>query len=47
MNRVVLGGVVVSVLVTGLKMLEGSNPAEGNRFLRAIKVRSRPSFGEV
>jgi hypothetical protein len=28
-------------------MLEGSNQAEGNRFLRAIKVRSRPSFGEV
>jgi hypothetical protein len=34
-----LGGVVVSVLVTGLK------PGRGDEFLRAIKIRSTPSFG--
>jgi hypothetical protein len=34
-----LGGVVVSVLATGTKRLQG----QGDGFLRAIKIRSTPS----
>jgi hypothetical protein len=38
-----LGGVVVSVLVTGPKG-RGFDPGQGDGFLRAIKIRSTPSF---
>jgi hypothetical protein len=38
-----LGGVVVSVLATGPKVC-GFEPNQGDEFLRAIKVRSTPSF---
>jgi hypothetical protein len=38
-----LGGVVVSVLVTGPKGC-GFEPGQDNGFLRAIKIRSSPSF---
>jgi hypothetical protein len=37
-----LGGVVVSVLVTGPKVC-GFEPGQGDGFLRAIKFRSTPS----
>jgi hypothetical protein len=37
------GGVVVTVLATGPKGCE-FEPGQGNRFLRAIKIRSTPSF---
>jgi hypothetical protein len=39
-----LSGVVVSVLATGLKG-RGFKPGRGDGFLRAIKIRSTPSFG--
>jgi hypothetical protein len=39
-----LGGVVVSLLATGLKG-RGFKPGRGDRFLRAIKIRNTPSFG--
>jgi hypothetical protein len=39
-----LGGVTVSVLTIGLK-IRGLKPVEDNGFLRAIKLRSTPSFG--
>jgi hypothetical protein len=39
-----LGGAVVSVLATGPKAC-GFEPGQGDRFLRAIKIRSTPSFG--
>jgi hypothetical protein len=39
-----LGGVVVSVLATGPKG-RGFKPSRGGRLLRAIKIRSTPSFG--
>jgi hypothetical protein len=39
-----LSGVVISVLATGPKGL-GFKPGRGNGFLRAIKIRSTPSFG--
>jgi hypothetical protein len=39
-----LGGVVVSVLATGPKGC-GFKPSKGDGFLRAIKIRSTPSFG--
>jgi hypothetical protein len=39
-----LGGVVVSVLVTGSKC-SGFKPSRGDEFLRAIKIRNTPSFG--
>jgi hypothetical protein len=39
-----LGGVVVSVIATWPKG-RGFEPGEGNGFLRAIKIRSTPSFG--
>jgi hypothetical protein len=39
-----LGGVVVSVLVTGPKVC-GFEPGQGDGFLRAIKIRITPSFG--
>jgi hypothetical protein len=39
-----LGGVVVSVLATGPKG-RGFEPGKGVGFLRAIKIRSTPSFG--
>jgi hypothetical protein len=39
-----LGGVVVSVLATGPKVCE-FEPGQGDGFLRAIKIRSTPSFG--
>jgi hypothetical protein len=46
-ETVVLGGVKASVLDIGLKV-GGFNPAEGDGFLKAIKIRSTPSFaGEV
>jgi hypothetical protein len=38
-----LGGVVVSVLATGPKGRE-FKPGRGDTFLRAIKIRSTPSF---
>jgi hypothetical protein len=38
------GGVVVSVLATGPKG-RGFEADQRDRFLRAIKIRSRPSFG--
>jgi hypothetical protein len=41
---VILCGLVVRVLATG-KGFAGSNPAEGDGFLRTIKIRSTPSFG--
>jgi hypothetical protein len=37
-----LGGVVVSVLATGLKG-RGLEPGKGDRFFRVIKIRSTPS----
>jgi hypothetical protein len=39
-----LGRVVVSVLVTGPKG-HGFEPGKGDGLLRAIKIRSTPSFG--
>jgi hypothetical protein len=39
-----LGGVVVSVLATGPKGCR-FKPSQGDGFLRAIKIRSTPSFG--
>jgi hypothetical protein len=39
-----LGGVVVSVLTTGPKG-RGSEHGQGDGLLRAIKIRSTPSFG--
>jgi hypothetical protein len=39
-----LGGVVVSVLATGPKGRR-FEPGQGDGFLRAIKIRSTPSFG--
>jgi hypothetical protein len=39
-----LGGVVVSVLVTG-PTGHGFEAGQSDRFLRAIKIRSTPSFG--
>jgi hypothetical protein len=39
-----LGGVVVSVLVTGPKG-RGFKTGRGDGFLRAIKIRSTPSIG--
>jgi hypothetical protein len=39
-----LGGVVVSVLATGPKC-RGFRPGRGDGFLRAIEIRSTPSFG--
>jgi hypothetical protein len=39
-----LGGVVVSVLATGPKGRR-FKPGRGDGFLRAIKIRSTPSFG--
>jgi hypothetical protein len=39
-----LGGVVVSVLATGPKGC-GFEIGQGDGFLRAIKIRSTPSFG--
>jgi hypothetical protein len=39
-----LGGVVVSVLATGPKGC-WFKPGQGDGFLRAIKIRSTPSFG--
>jgi hypothetical protein len=41
---VVLSGVMASVLVIG-PSFEGSNPAEGDGLLMAIKIRSTASFG--
>jgi hypothetical protein len=41
---VVLGGIMVSVLAI-LPGFAGSNPAEGDGFLGAVKVRSTPSLG--
>jgi hypothetical protein len=38
-----LGGVVVSVLVTGPKGC-GFDPSQGDKFLRVIKIHSTPSF---
>jgi hypothetical protein len=43
LNRSRLGGVVVSVLATGPKVC-GLEPGQGDGFLRAIKIRSTPSF---
>jgi hypothetical protein len=42
MHIVVLGALVVSLLAIGPK-LAGSHPAEDDRFLRAIKIRSNLS----
>jgi hypothetical protein len=39
-----LGDVVVSVLAIGSKR-GGFEPGQGDGFLRAIKIRSTPSFG--
>jgi hypothetical protein len=39
-----LGAVVISVLATGPKG-RGFKPGRGDGFLRAIKIRSTPSFG--
>jgi hypothetical protein len=39
-----LGGVVVSLLAIGPKG-RGFEPGQGDGFLRAIKIRSTPSFG--
>jgi hypothetical protein len=39
-----LGGVVISVLAAGPKG-RGFKPGRGDEFLRAIKIRSTPSFG--
>jgi hypothetical protein len=39
-----LGGVVVSVLATGPKG-RGFKAGRGDAFLKAIKIRSTPSFG--
>jgi hypothetical protein len=39
-----LGGVVVSVLAAGPKGYR-FKPGQGDGFLRAIKIRSTPSFG--
>jgi hypothetical protein len=44
---VILGGVMLIMLSIGPKVHD-LNPAEGDRFLRAIEIRSTPSFrGEV
>jgi hypothetical protein len=40
----VLGGIVLSVLVIAPRV-SGANPAEGDGFLRAIKIRRTTSFG--
>jgi hypothetical protein len=42
--EVALGGLVVNVLTIGIKVA-GSNPAEDDKFLRPIKIRSTSSFG--
>jgi hypothetical protein len=39
-----LSGVVISVLATGPKG-RGFKPGQGDGFLKAIKIRSTPSFG--
>jgi hypothetical protein len=39
-----LGGIVASVLATGPKS-RGFEPGQGDGFLKAIKIRSTPSFG--
>jgi hypothetical protein len=39
-----LGGVVVSVLATGPNG-RGFEPSQGDGFLKALKIRSTPSFG--
>jgi hypothetical protein len=39
-----LGGVVVTVLATGHKKGCRFEPGHGDGFLRAIKIRSKPSF---
>jgi hypothetical protein len=39
-----LGGLVDSMTATGPKGL-GFKPGQGDKFLRAIKIRSTPSFG--
>jgi hypothetical protein len=39
-----LGGVVANVLATGTKVCV-FEPGQGDGFLRAIKIRSPPSFG--
>jgi hypothetical protein len=39
-----LGSIIVSVLAIGPKV-RGFKPAEATEFLRAIKIRSTPSFG--
>jgi hypothetical protein len=39
-----LGGVVVIALATGPKG-RGFEPGQGDGFLRALKIRSTPSFG--
>jgi hypothetical protein len=39
-----LGGVVVSVLATGTKVCV-FEPGQGDGFLKAMKIRSPPSFG--
>jgi hypothetical protein len=41
---IALDGLVVSVLATGPRFT-GSNPAEGDGFIMAIKIRSMTSFG--
>jgi hypothetical protein len=41
---VALGGLVVIVVATGPKV-RGFKPGRGDGFLRAIKIRSTPSFG--
>jgi hypothetical protein len=43
-TQVRLRGIVVSVLVT-LPKGRGFEPGQGDGFLRAIKIRSTPSFG--
>jgi hypothetical protein len=43
-DRSRIGGVVVSVLAIGLKG-RGFEPGPDDGFLRAIKIRSTPSFG--
>jgi hypothetical protein len=43
-NKYLFGGVVVSVLDTGPKG-HGFKPGRSDGFLRAIKIRSTPSFG--
>jgi hypothetical protein len=43
-DLVVLGGVMVSVFAIGPKV-RGFKPGRGDGLLRAIKIRSTPSFG--